>query len=334
MSAPVRLANGLFELREKRRRLFAGGLILVGVGLGLTLGLGAELAFLGGILGWLAWEARPRLYLALGMYPAAARTARALAQGAGPSFRGDVFRLAEVAACLNMGEIEAAKAAVAEVELGRLTPETRLVHFLNQATLYSRLGDGAVALAMVEAAEAEAEGLDRSWQHLPTMNRSLALFELGRYQDAAGCLRALEAEALPARTRAYLCNNLAWALALGEGDKAEALEYARKAVSLRSSDPYCRGTLGFCMVLAGGVSRRALAHMSRSLELGRARSPSGRALILAASAQAHREMGETAQAAALEGELRAMPLAARHLGRFLEALEEGGRPALLPDLTG
>lgn len=328
--------NRLFEWRERRRVSFAGGLVVAGAGVGTVFGLGAELLLLGGVLGWMAWEMRPRFYLSLGMHTRAAEAAHRLALGAGASLRGDVFRLTEATARLNLGQLSEAKEALRDVESERLTPRCRLVHYLNQATLFSRLGDGETALAMVDAAEAEAEELDPPWRVFPAMNRSLALFEMGRYQEAATVLEDLDPPRLVPQARAYVLNNLAWATALGGGDADEALELAEKAVRLRRSDPYCRGTLGFCMVLAGGASQTALGYLRRSLERGRGRSPAGRALVLAACAQAYRLLGDGRRARELEDELASLPGAGRHLGRFRAALECAGQPVLvaLPATTG
>ncbi len=340
MSWWTKARNQLFELRTRHRGLFATGLVLSGASMGLALGLGAELLFLGGVLGWMGWELRPRVYLALGMFEKSAKVARQLAIEAGPSYRGDLLRLTEAAAWLNLGELAAAKASLKHVEVERLTGQSRLVYYLNQSTLFARLGDGETSLVMVEAATSEADDLDTPWKMFPELNRSLALFELGRYEDAVECLEQIPLENLAPRTKAYVLNNLAWATVLGQGDAEVALAYAVEANKLRKSDPYCRGTLGFCLALVEGPSKRALGHLAVSLEQGIGRSPSGKALLQAASAQVLRGLGKRKQAALLEAELLGVPGADRHLVPFRNALLQAGQPQLmqlpshLPEATG
>lgn len=316
MSALVELRNRLFEAREKRRGSFSVGLVGTCVAAGLVLGVGAELLVLAGVLAWMAWDSRPRILLAMGLYEKSARAARTLALEAGPSFRGDIFRLSEVAATLNLGKLAEAKQALRDIDPRRLTPRTRLVYFLSQATLWSRLGDGETALVMVEAAESEARGLGEHWDFFPRMNRSLALFELGRYEQAARELEAMDSETIFPQARAYLFNNLAWAKAMGRGDPQEALDLARRAVRIRGDDPYCLGTLGFCMVRAGQVTQSALNLLERSLREAPGRSPSGRALLLSAGIRVLRELGDGKRARKLEDELSELSVSPHHLERL------------------
>jgi tetratricopeptide (TPR) repeat protein len=323
LNSLVRWKNWLFEFREKRRPLFTSGLVLASVAVGIGVGVGAEIFFLAWMLGWLTWESRPRFYLAMGLHERCIKAARPLALEAGPSFRGDIFRLSEVAALLNLGRLEEAKEVLRQISPEWLSARARMVLFLSQSTLYSRLGDGDTALVMVEAAEAEATELGEPWQLFPRMNRSLALFEMGRYDEAAALLREIDQEDLFPQARAYLDNNLAWALAMGSGDPEEALELAQRAVHLRGKDPYCLGTLGFCMVRAGVASRAALDHLSLSLEGAPGRSPSGKALLLAASVEILHQLGDHKGAARLTDRLGSLPAGEHHLANFRALLEAG-----------
>jgi len=239
-----------------------------------------------------------------------------------------VHRLTEAAALLTLGEIEGAKAALGEIEPGRLPPRGRFVHFLNLSALFCRLGDGESALAMVEASKAEAEGIQPAWKGLPEVNRSAALCELGRFDEAAACLQEVGEKQLPAAALPYYLNNLAWALALGPGDKREALKLARRAVALRSRDPGCLGTLGVAMVLAGCDPTMALVKLRPALDQLERRSPHGKAVLLAAAIHAYRELEEPARAAALEEQLEALPT--RDAARRYFRAAMGLAPELLP----
>lgn len=321
MSGLSDFKNWLYELRERRPGSFAVSLGAAGLALGLGFGLGSELLLFASVFGWLAWEGRPRIYLTMGLPERAAGAARALALEAGESFRGDCFRLIEASAYLNLGLLDRAKEVLRDIRIDHLTPQSRLIHFLSLATLYSRLGDGEAALVMIEAAESEVEVLGDAWGLFPSMNRSLALFEMGRYDEAAAMLRKIDPESLVPGARAYLYNNLAWALAMGTGDPLEALELATQAVRLRKRDPYCLGTLGFCMVRAGRTDKKALEHLRRSLEEAPGRSPTGKALLTAASIRVLRHLGEEGQARQLEAKLSSHPTATRHLETLQLMLE-------------
>lgn len=323
----VGIRNFLYAQLQRHSVGFGLALGLLATVAGLTGGLGPELLLVGGVLAWLAWEARPNLYFALGCYQAAARSAHELAAGAGPSLRGDVHRLTEAAAHLTLGEVDAAKAALGEVDPERLPPRGRFVHFLNLSALYCRLGDGDSALAMVDASRAEAEAVQASWQGLPEVNRAAALCELGRFDEAAACLEEVGEARLPQAAHSYYFNNLAWALALGGGAAREALPLARKAVALRCQDPGCLGTLGVVMVLAGCDATMALLKLRPSLDELARRSPHGRGVVLAAAAHAYRAIGEEGQARALEEQLGELPAGERAAGYFRRAL---GATAALP----
>lgn len=326
------LRNRLYELIQERVLVFGFGLGAAAVALKVWVGTGPQLALVSLVLGWLAWEARPNLYFALGMHEAAARAARSLAQGAGPSMRGDVHRLTEAAAELTVGDVEAAKQALAQVDPDRLPPRGRFVHFLNLSALFCRLGDGASALAMLDAADAEPIGDRPSWRCLPAINRSAALAELGRYDEAAACLQGLKPELLPGSVLAYVYNNLAWNLALGSGDKVTAVQLAERAATLRGTDAGPRGTLGVALVMAGAALEAALPHLEAGLERLDRRSPHGRAVLLAAGVRAYRGLGDEGRAARLEAELRALPGPREGLDRLL-ALVGGGPGGLLPEAT-
>lgn len=328
-----RLRNSLYDLLQRRGIVFGLGLGVTAAVVGGIGGVVPELAFIAATLGWLAWEAHPNLLFTLGFHRRAAAAARALADGAGPSLRGDVHRLTEAAALLTVGEIEEAKQALALVEPARLPPRGRFVHFLNLSALFCRIGDGESALAMVEASQAEVEGLAVAWRGLPAINRSAALCELGRFDEAAELLGELEVSRLPPGAHSYYFNNLAWALAMGSGDKSRALRFARRAVALRGADPGCVGTLGVAMVLAGCEERQALPHLDRSLSRLERRSPHGQAVLLSLAAAVHRAAGHEARARELEATLRALPAGVRGRAELARALAETGRTLLLPAAT-
>lgn len=321
MSLDIR--NRLFELAQRSLLGFSLGVGAVAVGLGSIGGVGVELGMLAGVLGWLGWESRPKLFLALGLCTRAAEAARGLAAGAGPSLRGDLHRLTEAVARLATGDLPAAKAALAGVDPRRLPARGRYAYFLDLSVLYLQLGDGEAALAMVEAADAEVVELGPRFSALGSINRSAALCELGRYAEAARCLGEAPRDQVPAGARAYLHNNLAWGLALGGGDPLAALEHARMAVRLRSRDPALSGTLGLCMLIGGEPPEAALPHLLASLEHVQRRSPMGRATLLAAASLAYRNLGREGRAAQLERELAALPR-----GREGRAAIEAAAPAL------
>lgn len=306
------------------------GLGLVATAVGLIGGLTAEILLIGVMLGWLAWEARPNLLFSLGFYKQAGRLARQLALGAGPSLRGDVHRLTEAAAMLTLGKIAEAKHALAEIEPERLPPRGRFVHFLNLSALFCRLGDGESALAMVDASQAEVEDARPGWRELPTVNRSAALCELGRFDEAAACLEDVGERHLPSAAHPFFYNNLAWSLALGSGDRRRAVELARRALSLRRRDPGVQGTLGVAMLLAGDDPVMALAKLALALDNLEKRSPHGQGIVLAAAIHGYQLIGEEERAAALKERLTELPVAAVSRKSFQRALERE-LPGLLPE---
>jgi tetratricopeptide (TPR) repeat protein len=322
-TALVQVRNWLYAALQKHSLGFGLGLGLAATAVGLLGGLLAEVLLVTGILGWLAWEARPNLLFAMGFYQRAGKLARGLALGAGPSLRGDVHRLTEAAAMLTLGKIPEAKQALAEIDPNRLPPRGRFVHFLNLSALFCRLGDGESALAMVEASQAELDDSRPAWKDLPTINRSAALCELGRFQEAAACLEEIGERNLPAAAHPFYYNNLSWSLALGNGDRRRAVKLAHRALSLRRRDPGIQGTLGVAMLIAGDDPVMALAKLALALENLEKRSPHGRGVVLAAAAHGYRLVGEATRAAELEDQLDESPVKEVCRGFFRRALQRG-----------
>lgn len=319
--------NFLYAQLQRHSVAFGLGVGLVATVLGVFGGLVPELLLVVGMLGWLAWEARPNLYFALGLYPSSAAAAALLARGAGPSLRGDVHRLTQAAALLTLGDVQEAKAALAEIDPDRLPPRGRFVHFLNLSALFCRLGDGEGALAMVEASKAEAEDIQPAWKGLPEINRSAALCEMGRFDEAAACLEEVGEKRLPSAALPYFCNNLAWSLALGTGDAQVALGLARRAAGMRGRDPGCQGTLGVALLLSGSEPLPALARLRPALDQLERRSPHGRGVLLAAAAYAYRQLGDDATASSVAERLQEMPTREASQTAFDTARARRGLPA-------
>jgi tetratricopeptide (TPR) repeat protein len=322
--APLgKLRNFLYSTLQRHSIGFGLGLGLLATVSGLLGGLLSELLLIGGVLLWLAWEARPNILFSLGLYRRSARAAHHLAIGAGPSLRGDVHRLTEAAALLTMGKVLEAKHTLAQVDPERLPPRGRFVHFLNLSALFCRLGDGESALAMVDASQAEVEEARPGWRALPTVNRSAALCELGRFEEAAACLEEIGESKLPAAAHSYYYNNLAWSLALGQGDRRRAVRLARRALSMRKRDPGIHGTLGVAMLIAGDDPVMALAKLNLALENLELRSPHGKGVVLAAAAYGYRLVGEKKRARGLEQQLSELPIRGASRKFFQKALERG-----------
>lgn len=302
-----RVRDLLFELAQ--RSLLGFCAVVCGAGLlaGVLLGPVAEAGVLGMVMAWLAWEARPKVYLALGLHERAAGAARRLAAASPGRTSGDLHRLTEAVALLSLGRMDEAKASLAQVDPVRLPERGRYAYFLDLSVLFLQLGDGETALAMVDASEAAVETLGLRWPGLTAINRSAALCELGRFDEAAACLDRVELASVPPSVRAYLHNNLAWALGFGSGDKRLALEHAERAAGLRGADPACQGTLGMCLLLAGQAPEAAVPFLEGALEHADRRSPLGKAMLYLLAAHAFRAVGEETRARELEGALPALP---------------------------
>ncbi len=326
--APLaRTRNFLYAQLQRHSLGFGVSLGLVATLLGVFGGMAAELLLILVLLGWLGWEARPNLYFSFGLYQRSADAARKLALGAGDSLRGDVHRLTEAAALLTTGDILGAKHALSEVDPERLPARGRFVHFLNMSALFCRLGDGHSALAMVDAAASESEIIPAGWKGLPEINRSAALCELGRFEEAAACLEELGETKLPGGAKPFYLNNLAWATALGKGPRGAALPLAQRAVALCSQDPGCQGTLGVAMLLAGVEPLAALSRLQPALQAIESRSPRGKAILLAAAAYAYRRVGDQAGLKKTELRLQEQGLREEAEEAFDAARKRFGLPA-------
>lgn len=322
--------NLLYGWMQRHPMLSGLALGLSAAAAGAAGGAGPEAALVGSLLGWFAWESRPNLYFVLGAYSRAAQAAASLAAGAGPSLRGDVHRLTQAAACLALGQLQQAKGALAGVDAARLPPRGRFVHFLNLSALYCRLGDGEAALAMVDAAQAEADELGGTWRGVPAINRAAALFELGRYQEALEDLSPRRAEGLPQAARPYFLNNMAWALALSGTSLPRAVRFAEKAVAHGQGDPIFLGTLAVTRYLDGADPAQVRPLLERSLARLDQRSPQVQAVLLGTAAEVFDRLGLDEAAADADARRRQLPGGGHQVEvvrRLLEA--RGEAPAQL-----
>jgi predicted Zn-dependent protease len=199
----------------------AGGLIAGRLGGLIGAALGGGLAF------W-AWLILPRTAHAAfeaGRYPLASRRYRVLGALAGSQRRARASLLSRAACRVAVGDVVAAEALLADLDIQSLEVAERAVWLNNRACAQlAGGGDPIAALAFVDEAAALRPDVP-SVQH----TRGRALLESGRVDDAIAVLDHMRAGGeLPPRLEAERCRDLAKAWAQ-KGQAAYADDYRQRA---------------------------------------------------------------------------------------------------------